>query len=124
MSLHLIIISAIVLVTVDSIYLNMIKNYFNHQINLVQNSPAQLNLLGAALCYLLLIFGINYFIIQPRKTLLDAFLFGIVVYGVYETTNYALLKNWSIYTVLIDTLWGGILFTITTYIVNLLAKYI
>jgi uncharacterized membrane protein len=50
----------------------------------------------------------------------DAFLLGIVIYGVYETTNYALFKDWSILTVIIDTLWGGTLFAITTYIVNLL----
>ena len=67
-----------------------------------------------------LIVGINYFIIKPKKSVSDAFLLGIVIYGVYETTNYALLKNWSILTVIIDTLWGGILFAITTYIINLL----
>lgn len=44
----------------------------------------------------------------------------IIIYGVYETTNYALFKNWSILTVIIDTLWGGLLFASTTYIVNLL----
>jgi len=45
---------------------------------------------------------------------------GIVIYGVYETTNYALLKDLSILTVIIDTLWGGLLFASTTYLVNLL----
>ncbi len=44
----------------------------------------------------------------------------MVIYGVYETTNYALLKNWSILTVFIDTLWGGLLFAFTTYIINML----
>jgi uncharacterized membrane protein len=64
--------------------------------------------------------GINYFIIKPRRSVSDAFLLGIIIYGVYETTNLALFKNWSILTVIIDTLWGGILFATTTYIVNLL----
>jgi len=80
----------------------------------------KLNYLGAALCYIFLIVGINYFIIKPRKSVSDAFLLGIVIYGVYETTNYALFTNWSIWTVIIDTLWGGLLFASTTYIVNLL----
>ncbi len=79
-----------------------------------------MNYLGAALCYILLIIGINYFIIKPRRSVSDAFLLGIVIYGVYETTNLALFKNWSILTVIIDTLWGGLLFAATTYIVNLL----
>ena len=87
---------------------------------MVQGSPIQFNLLGAVLCYIILILGINYFIIQPRKSVGDAFLLGTFVYGVYETTNYTLLKNWALLTVFIDTLWGGVLFATTTYIVNLL----
>lgn len=116
----LMLISAIVLVTIDFIYLNVIKGYFNNQIQRVQGSPMKINYLGAAICYILLIFGINYFIIKPRKSVSDAFLLGIIIYGVYETTNYALFKNWSILTVLIDTLWGGLLFASTTYIVKML----
>ncbi len=113
-------ISAIILITTDFVYLNLIKNYFLNQIELVQGSPPKINYLGVALCYIFLIVGINYFIIKPHKSVNDAFLLGIIIYGVYETTNYALLKNWSILTVIIDTLWGGLLFAFTTYVVNIL----
>jgi len=116
----LILVSAIIFISIDFVYLNVMKGYFNNQIKLVQDSPIQMNYLGAAICYILLIVGINYFIIKPNKSVSDAFLLGIVIYGVYETTNYALLKNWSILTVIIDTLWGGLLFASTTYVVNLL----
>ena len=116
----LLLISAIVLVSIDFLYLQFIKGLFENQIKLVQSSPLQINYLGAAICYILLIVGINYFIIKPRKSVSDAFLLGIIIYGVYETTNYSLFKNWSIFTVVIDTLWGGLLFATTTYIVNLL----
>jgi uncharacterized membrane protein len=113
-------VSAIVLISIDFIYLNLIKGYFNNQIKMVQGSPMSINYLGAAICYILLVTGINYFIIKPRKSVSDAFLLGIIIYGVFETTNYALFKNWSLLTVIIDTLWGGILFASTTYIINLL----
>ena len=116
----LFLVSAIIFIVIDFVYLNVMKGYFNNQIKMVQGSPIKMNYLGAALCYILLIIGINYFIIKPKKSVSDAFLLGIVIYGVYETTNYALLKNWSILTVIIDTLWGGLLFAATTYIVNLL----
>ena len=112
--------SAIIFISIDFVYLNVMKSYFNNQIQSVQGSAPKFNYLGAALCYIFLIAGINYFIIKPRKSVSDAFLLGIVIYGVYETTNYALLKNWSILTVFIDTLWGGLLFASTTYIVKLL----
>jgi uncharacterized membrane protein len=116
----LLLVSAIVFISIDFIYLNVMKRYFDNQIRMVQGSPIKMNYLGAALCYIFLIAGINYFIIKPRKSVSDAFLLGIVIYGVYETTNLTLFKNWSILTVIIDTLWGGLLFAATTYIVNLL----
>lgn len=117
-------ISAIVFISIDFVYLNIIKDYFLNQIKLVQGSQPKMNYLGVALCYIFLIFGINYFIIKPHKSVNDAFLLGIIIYGVYESTNYALLKNWSILTVIIDTLWGGLLFASTTYIVNSLRKIV
>jgi uncharacterized membrane protein len=116
----LMLISAIILIIIDFIYLNVIKGYFLNQIQMVQGIEPKINYLGVALCYIFLITGINYFIIKPNKSVSEAFLLGIIIYGVYETTNYALFKNWSILTVLIDTLWGGILFASTTYIINFL----
>jgi uncharacterized membrane protein len=108
--------TAIVFVALDFMYLNLIKGYFSKQIANVQGEKLQINFLGAAICYILLITGLNYFIIEPKKSVYDAFLLGIVIYGVYETTNYSLFKNWSIITVFIDTLWGGILFATTTFL--------
>jgi len=116
----LFLVSAILLIVIDFVYLNVMKSYFDNQIKMVQGTPIKINYLGAALCYVFLIVGINYFIIKPRRSISDAFLLGIIIYGVYETTNYALLKDWSIWSVIIDTLWGGLLFAATTYIINLL----
>ena len=111
-------VSAIIFISLDFIYLNLTKNYFSKQIQLVQGSLVKMNFLGAALCYIFLITGLNYFINKPNKPISDAFLLGLIIYGVYETTNYALFNKWSIYTVIMDTLWGAILFALTTYIVN------
>jgi uncharacterized membrane protein len=113
-------ISAIVFVVLDYFYLNLIKNYFENQVQLVQGSPLKLNYLGAILCYIFLIFGINYFIIKPKRSIQDAFLLGLIIYAVFETTNLALFSKWSWFTVLIDSLWGGVLFALTTYIVNII----
>jgi len=116
----LLLISAIIFIIIDSIYLNFMKGYFEKQIQKVQGSSLKINYLGAALCYLFLIIGLNYFIIKPKKSVKEAFLLGIIIYGVYETTNYATFTEWSPITVFTDTLWGGILFASTTYIINLL----
>lgn len=112
--------SAILLVVIDSLYLNLIKGYFSNQVQKIQNSPIKINFIAAFICYIFLITGLNYFIIGPKKSPRDAFLLGLVVYGVYETTNWALFKNWSVLTVLMDTLWGAILFWLVTLIVQML----
>ena len=111
-------ISAIVFVTLDYFYLSLTKTYFEKQVQLVQGSPLELNYLGAIICYIFLIFGINYFIIKPKRSVQDAFLFGLIIYAVFETTNLALFSKWSWLTVIIDSLWGGTLFALTAYIVN------
>lgn len=118
----LFLLSAIIFVTIDFIYLNFITPYFKNQIEKVQKTPLKINILGTLLCYIFLIYGLNYFIIQSKRSAYDAFLLGIVIYGVYETTNYALLSNWSFLFVFIDTLWGGTLFAITTMIINQIRK--
>ena len=119
-----ILITGIVLILIDSIYLTLLKGYFVKQVKIIQGSKPQIKYIGALICYLFLIIGLNYFIIKPKKSVSDAFLFGLVIYGVYESTNYALFNNWSVLTMFIDTLWGGILFALTTYIVNKLRSII
>ena len=52
--------------------------------------------------------------------ILDAMILGWVIYGVYEGTNYGILKNWKMSTVIIDTLWGSVLFGLTTYLTYML----
>ena len=117
-----ILITAIVLLSLDYIYLSLMSNYFKNQVKKVQGTPLKMNFVGVALCYILLIIGLYYFIIKPNKSVSDAFLFGLVIYGVYETTTLGLFTNWSILTVIIDTLWGASLFAITTFIINKLKK--
>ena len=114
----LMLLSAIVMISLDFVYLSVMKGYFMNQVKNVQGSALKLNYFGAAICYVFLVAGLNYFIIKPRKSISDAFLLGLVIYGVYETTNYALFSNWSIVSVIIDTLWGGLLFASTAYIVE------
>ena len=109
--------SAVLFVCIDAIYLNLMKGYFNNQIKQVQGSPIQLNLVGAFLTYIFLIYGLNYFIISKNRSVGDAFLLGIVIYAVYEFTNLSLLKNWHVLTTILDTTWGGILFALTTFLV-------
>jgi uncharacterized membrane protein len=114
-------VSALGLVAIDFAYLTVIKGHFARQIAAVQGSPMVVNLFGAIVTYVFLIFGINYFIIRPGRSAQDAFLLGLTVYGVYDFTNLALLSKWQLFTAITDTLWGGALFYLTTRLVGLLS---
>lgn len=43
-------------------------------------------------------------------------LMGIMIYSIYNFTNYAVFQNWSLETSLVDIFWGGFLMSIVTYI--------
>jgi len=121
-NLKKLIVSTILLLCIDAMYIYSSKKMFEDQIVKVQRVVMQLRWEGALLCYLVLVFGINYFIIQPRKSVYDAFILGVVIYAIYETTNYATLKKWSETMVIMDSLWGGILFALTTYLTYEITK--
>ena len=109
--------SAIVLV-LDGIFLFFKKRFFSEQISAVQKSEMKVNAFGAMLSYFFIILSLYWFVIQQGKSVVDAFVLGVCVYGVYEYTNYALFTNWRLKTTLVDTLWGGVLFALTTFVYN------
>lgn len=111
-----ILIVGVLLVAVDAVYLTSISGYFNKQIRAIQNAPIKLDMVATAVCYAFLVFGIYYFIIREKRSVLDAFFLGAVIYMVYEATNKAILKDWKWMTVALDGVWGGILFALVTFL--------
>jgi uncharacterized membrane protein len=111
------IISGFLLIAIDLIYLSIISKSYKKQIIDIQKSPLKLNIHGAIITYLIMTFGLNYFIIKENKSPTDALLLGLVIYGIYDGTNYALFKKWDAKIAIIDTMWGGILFYVVTNLV-------
>lgn len=105
------------LIVVDSIYIwsqypALLKMYNNIQGGLT------VRYWSAALCYLFLGILLYRFILIPKKSISEAFLLGFCVYGVYDATTYALLKKYSLKVAITDTLWGGTLFAIVTWLLR------
>lgn len=101
---------------IDYVYLSTISKFFKKTIYEIQKSPINLKLIPTILCYIFLIFALQYFIICKKGNIVDAFILGICIYGVFELTNYATIDKWPLQLVVMDTLWGGILFSLTTFI--------
>jgi uncharacterized membrane protein len=109
-------IPALTMLALDAIYLTTTKSYFNNQITAVQGSPIKMRIIPTIVVYIFLLLSLYYFVIRVKGTPFDAFVLGISTYAVYEFTNYAILSKWSLITVAMDTIWGGILFYLTTLI--------
>ena len=115
--INILIFSAVILLTLDFIYLNLTKSVFQTQVFKIQHITMNVKLFPAILCYILLVIGLNYFILQKQGTILEAFLLGFIIYGVFDCTNLAIFQKYNWNVAIMDMVWGGILFALTTWIV-------
>jgi len=111
-----ILVAAITMIILDSIYLTITKSFYNNQVRLVQGSDIHIKIVPTVLTYVALVFGLYYFILRNKRPVKEAMLLGLVVYSVFELTNMAIFNKWSIKSVILDTLWGSVLFGTTTYV--------
>jgi uncharacterized membrane protein len=109
------ILTLLTLLIIDSTYLYVMGPIVAKHIRMIQGSTVSINMYGAALAYVCMALSLTYFVNNSVK---DAFILGVLIYGVYEGTNWATFRQWPAFVVVLDTLWGGILFAITTYILN------
>ena len=87
-----------IFLVLDVAFLSFQRNTFEKQIFAIQKEKINMNIPSAIACYFFLLVGLYYFIFKDRRSPLEAMLLGLVIYGVYETTTYALLKNWKLQT--------------------------
>lgn len=111
----------IIIILIDIPMIMNNKMYNNLFLSINNNVPISLNnniYFSIFLAYFLISFGLYYFVIKNstnfKQTLIEAFIFGIVLYGVYDTTNYATILKYNARVAIIDTIWGGILSMIVT----------
>lgn len=98
----------------DFIYFYFVQKMMMNMITTIQKTPVKINILYFISCYFFLTFALYYFIIRERKSTIDAFLLGISIYAVYELTNATLFTKWKKWVIFIDSIWGGILFSLVT----------
>ena len=82
------------------------------------DSPGKLTIfLAASLTYLLLALGACMFVVRPGlinnqgtgHIFANGLILGLVIYGVYNGTNLATIKQWGLKESSIDTAWGTLL---------------
>ena len=115
-TLKLAAIGAVAFMALDGVWLGLLmKTFYRDQLapivrladgGIAPNWPA------AFVVYVLLGTGIAVFVMPHASTLALAVgygaLFGLVVYGVYDFTNYSTLRQWPFVLTLADVAWGTI----------------
>jgi uncharacterized membrane protein len=86
--------------------------------------------LPAFIAYLLFAFAPCFFIFHyaTNDTPLSWFLIqgavlGLVIYGIYDMTNWAVIKRWKISMVIVDITWGIILYATSVTLVGWIGKH-
>jgi uncharacterized membrane protein len=116
---------AVGFMVLDGIWLGVImKSYYRQQLApIVRLSDGGIapNWPGALAVYVLLGVGIAVFSV-PRaasagSAALSGLLLGLVVYGVYDFTNFSTLKDYPLGLAVVDWAWGGAATAICTVVV-------
>jgi uncharacterized membrane protein len=105
--------------TAEIAYLKATSPFYRAHFESVQGSPPQYRLGAAALAYVVLFVVVYYFVIHPvfdpitrrtmpkmREVLTTATMLALAIYGMYNLTNLATLKNYGIRVAVQDTAWG------------------
>ena len=107
-------VGAVAFMVLDGIWLGMLmKSFYRDQlapiVRLADGAIAP-NWPAALVVYVLLGTGIALFVIPRASTISSAVgygaMLGLVVYGVYDFTNYSTLRQWPFVLVLVDVAWG------------------
>jgi uncharacterized membrane protein len=102
-----------ILFFVDLFWLSTAGIFARAMIERIQGEPVSFRMLSAALVY----FIAAYMLLQTTSYQ-QAFFHGLAVYGVYEFTNYTVFRQYDWKFAIADTVWGGILFVCSRYLLK------
>jgi len=123
-------VGAVAFMVLDSVWLGLLmRNFYREQLapivrladgGIAPNWPA------AFVVYILLGAGIALFVEPRASTVFSAAafgaVFGLVVYGVYDFTNYSTLRQWPFALTLVDTAWGALASAAAAVAVRIVAR--
>ena len=115
---------------VDIPYLYLNLNLFKKKTMAISGKSYPNNrIYSAVLVYVAIALGLVVFVlpkidttktltIRMRDSLMYGGLFGLVSYSIFDFTNHFMFEGWDIYVALMDSIWGGVLCTIVSFIIS------
>jgi uncharacterized membrane protein len=122
------ILTIILILLIDFIWLILNSKNYNYLVEKVQKTPLSINYIGAILSYIVFICGLFFFSIplieiklkENNNLFILCLLYGgglgLLLYGMFNATNYGIFTNYNYKIALMDSFWGFTIFTISSYL--------
>lgn len=125
----LIFIVVLCVLLIDIAWLTLMKPMYESLVRRVQKAPLHVNTYGAIASYIIVIALLVMYAfpqaldaVQNKKyTIITASIrfggvLGLLSYGMFNATNYAIFEYYSLKSAIVDTIWGTTIFTIAVYL--------
>jgi uncharacterized membrane protein len=123
----------ITLLIIDFVYIGVVSVFYKRSIRGIQGGEdMSISIIPAVVCYVIMTIGLVFIVLTQLSrygslrslSLQNKFkyalrfggLLGFVIYGVFNTTNLAIFKRYSVPLAIIDIIWGTVLYTLATFI--------
>lgn len=102
------------------------KNIYQPQFQLINQNKMKIRKTSAICTYFVLSLGLSLLIyffypITVQESFLLGVVYGFVVYGVYNGTNFSTLNQYKLKTVVVDSTWGMVVSGIISIMISLLS---
>ncbi len=102
--------AVLLLILTDLPWLFLIGETAQRLVLRIQGSDLKLRYVPALVVYLALAY-----LVTKTESPMEAFKVGVATYAVYDFTNLAMFKNYTLSFAIMDSLWGGILMATVRY---------
>ncbi len=112
----------LVFLIIDLLWLIKVAPGF-YKANIGHLMADKVNFIPALIFYIIYIIALLLFVINPAvesKNIIQALymgaIIGVAMYGTYDLTNMATLKDWPLAVTLVDLAWGGFITSVTSFV--------
>tara|TARA_B100000123_G_C25698594_1_gene414322 strand:- start:220 stop:627 length:408 start_codon:yes stop_codon:yes gene_type:complete len=129
MNVKALVLSVIFFLVLDALFIGAFMKDWQSLLLRVQGEKMEVRMLSAFAVYVIMVLAWVYFVYKPflvHKSVGEAVktgaILGFCIYGVFELTNFAIIKKWDMKFVLMDTFWGAALYALVSYFTLSLLK--
>lgn len=111
----------VILIVLDLIYVNFSQSYYESEMKIKYSN---VKMIPAILAWICVSISYYYIVQEPYENkYLRGLMLALGMYGVYNTTNLAILPNYSNELAIRDTMWGTTLIMMITFISQFIPNF-